>query len=104
MFDVVGRGFVVAAAGYCVLSQSVVVLNCSLLLLAVKSVCLPCWAVGEPVPSKWVMKMRKLSEFRSCVNREVGLLSHALSHSPLPSPVSRMVSVDVKYHERKRES
>ena len=50
------------------------------------------------------MKMRKLSEVRSCVNWEVGLGSHVRSHSPLPSPVSRMVSVDVKHHERKRES
>ena len=50
------------------------------------------------------MKMRKLSEVKSCVNREVGLGSHVQSHSPLPSPVSRRVSVDVKHHERKRES
>ena len=42
-------------------------------------------------------------EFRSCVNREVGLGSHSLSHSP-PSIIliSHIFFVDVKHHERGR--
>ena len=43
---------------------------------------------------------KKVSELKSCVNREVGLSSHSLSSSSRPSLISRMVSVDVSHHEK----
>ena len=43
---------------------------------------------------------RRVSELRSCVNREVGLASHSLSTLP-PSLISHTVSVDVKRHGRR---
>ena len=44
------------------------------------------------------------SGLRSCVNREVGLGSYSLSHYPPPPPslIRHIVSVDVKYHARRR--
>ena len=43
----------------------------------------------------------RVSEVRSCVNREVGLGSHSISHSTTPSLINHTVSVDVKHYERK---
>ena len=43
------------------------------------------------------------TELRSCVNREVGLGSHSISHSSSPSLISYTVSVDVKHQERRRQ-
>ena len=54
-------------------------------------------------------RRRLCAELKSCMNREVGLGSHSLSHSsPIPnivmSQMSQMVSVDVivNRHERRR--
>ena len=42
----------------------------------------------------------RVSEVRSCVNREVGLGSHSLSHSTTPSLINHTVSVDVKHYRK----
>ena len=44
----------------------------------------------------------KTTEPWSCVNREVNLGSHSLTHSS-PSPINSTVSVDIKHHGRNKQ-
>ena len=61
------------------------------------------WLGQELLPAPKGKRASRVSEIRSCANREVDLGSHSLSHPFFdPSLISHTVSVDIKHDERRR--
>ena len=64
----------------------------------------PCWCKGDNLQlTSFVKSPNNTQEFRSCMNREVGLGSHSLSHSsPVPNKPCNFCGCKQAHHISKR--